>query len=149
MNSQHNKAVAARTMKSFKNLLCPVDFSRVSIPAIELALDLASQSGSRVILFCVVPEADADHSRQELEKTATDQLRTIAHKWFEKRVPCELVVRSGEPAPSILKAEQELEVDAVVMATHGRTGPEYAALGSVTERVVRESICPVITTRPC
>jgi len=135
-------------MKTFKTLLCPVDFSRVSVPAIELALALAAQSGSRVILFCAVPPPDDDQSRQELENAATDQLRAIAHKWFDKRVPCELAVRFGEPAPSILKAEQELEVDAVVMATHGRTGPEYAALGSVTERVVRESICPVITTRP-
>ncbi|HTR60877.1 MAG TPA: universal stress protein [Candidatus Binataceae bacterium] len=135
-------------MRTFRRILCPVDFSRVSVPAIELTLDLASQSGGQVLLFCAVPPPDADQSRQELERSATDQLRAIARKWLESHVPCEIVVRFGEPAASILDAEKELRVDAVVMATHGRTGAEYVTLGSVTERVVRESICPVITTRP-
>jgi len=135
-------------MKTFKRLLCPIDFSRVSVPAIELTLALASQNGALVLLFCAVPSPDADQSRQELERSATDQLIAIARKWFENKVTWETVVCLGEPAPSILKAEQELQVDAIVMATHGRTGAEYAALGSVTERVVRESTCPVVTIRP-
>jgi nucleotide-binding universal stress UspA family protein len=135
-------------MKTFKRLLCPIDFSRVSVSAIELTLTLAAQSGVLVMLFCAVALPDSDQSRQELERSATDQLRAIAHKWFENRAPFEIVVRSGQPAPSIFKVEQELQVDAVVMATHGRTGAEYAALGRVTQRVVRESICPAITIRP-
>ena len=135
-------------MNAFKKLLCPIDFSRVSVPAIELASDLAVRNGSTILLFCVVPQPDATQSREELEHTATDQLRAIARKWFEGRVPYEIVVRLGDPALAILQAEQELGIDAVVIATHGRTGAEYAKLGSVTERVVRESSCPVVTTRP-
>jgi nucleotide-binding universal stress UspA family protein len=36
----------------------------------------------------------------------------------------------------------------VVMATHGRRGLTRLVLGSVAERVVRESITPVLTVRP-
>jgi nucleotide-binding universal stress UspA family protein len=48
----------------------------------------------------------------------------------------------------LLKAEAELSIDLVVMSTHGRTGKKHTLLGSVTEQVVRRSICPVLTTRP-
>jgi len=44
--------------------------------------------------------------------------------------------------------EEELDVDLVVMATHGRTGEKYEKLGSVAEQVVRESTRPVLTIRP-
>jgi universal stress protein A len=39
-------------------------------------------------------------------------------------------------------------VDLIVMATHGRTGLSHLLIGSVAERVVRTSPCPVLTIRP-
>jgi nucleotide-binding universal stress UspA family protein len=63
-------------------------------------------------------------------------------------VPYEIVTRlSGDPATGILEAEKELRADLVVMATHGRTGIAHLLLGSVAEKVVRESRCPIFTTR--
>jgi len=53
----------------------------------------------------------------------------------------------GEPANAILKAVEELGVDSVVMPTHGRKGIGRLILGSVAERVVRESPRPVLTVR--
>jgi nucleotide-binding universal stress UspA family protein len=40
-----------------------------------------------------------------------------------------------------------LKADIVIMATHGRKGLSHLVLGSVAERVVRESPCPVLTVR--
>jgi len=57
-------------------------------------------------------------------------------------------VRSGASVSGLLKAEKDLSIDLVVMATHGRTGKRHTLLGSVTEQVVRRSICPVLTVRP-
>jgi nucleotide-binding universal stress UspA family protein len=54
----------------------------------------------------------------------------------------------GDPAKAILRAADELKVDSVVMATHGRKGLGRLILGSVAERVVRESPRPVLTVRP-
>ncbi len=132
----------------FKNILCPIDFSRISVGAIELAVKLAADNGATVTLLCVVPPPDPSYPLAELERAATDQLRGVARKWFEGHTPYEIAIRQGEPSAEILRAEQELQADAVVMATNGRTGAEYTALGSVTEKVVRESICPVVTIRP-
>ncbi len=45
----------------------------------------------------------------------------------------------GDPVESILQAAMEEDVDAIVMATHGRSGLERFFVGSVTEGVLRLS----------
>jgi universal stress protein A len=82
------------------------------------------------------------------KEVATDSLRTVARKWLKGKVPYKIIVRRGAPVPGLLKAEAELSADLMVMSTHGRTGRKHTLLGSVTEEVVRRSICPVLTTRP-
>jgi len=57
------------------------------------------------------------------------------------------VVVTGDPAVAIGAAAEEHGADLIVMATHGRTGIGHFFLGSVTERVVRESPVPVMTVR--
>ena len=60
-------------------------------------------------------------------------------------VKCELTVVVGLPAESILEAQERLGADLLVMATHGRRGLKRLVLGSVAEKVVRESAIPVLT----
>jgi universal stress protein A len=130
----------------FGKILFPIDFDRISIPAIELVRKLAKQNNATVYLLYAIPKSPAPES--DVKQFATDQLRAIAHKWLVSHTRHEVVIRSGEPAAAIVKAAEELGVDVIVMATHGRTGEHHARLGSVTEQVVRESRCPVITIRP-
>jgi nucleotide-binding universal stress UspA family protein len=78
---------------------------------------------------------------------AREKLQEIAQERFGG-TRCEIITRlSGDPATGILEAEKELDADLVVMATHGRTGIAHFILGSVAEKVVRESRCPIFTTR--
>jgi len=55
-------------------------------------------------------------------------------------------VISGDPAERVLETARGLEADLIVMGTHGRRGLSHLVLGSVAERVVRESLVPVLTT---
>ncbi len=130
----------------FRKILCPVDFSRLSIPALELARKLARQNGASVHLLCVIPASSA--SEPGTQRFAEDSLRAVAHKWLAGEVSHEVAVRVGEPAKAILAAAEELGADVILMATHGRTGEDLARLGSVTEQVVRRSTRPVVTIRP-
>jgi universal stress protein A len=132
----------------FKRILCPIDFDRISIPALELAVSLAKQNKARVYLFYVIPKVEAARLSADIEEVATNSLRGVARKWLHGKVPYQIIVRTGAPVSGLLKAEEELSVDLVVMSTHGRTGKKHTLLGSVTEQVVRRSICPVLTTRP-
>jgi universal stress protein A len=130
-----------------RKILCPIDFGRISIHAIELARELAKENDAVVYLLSVVPTEKAE-VRAHLDKVAQDSLRAVARKWLEGQVSYEIVVRSGKPAATVVKVEVELTVDLVIMATHGRTGKDRARLGSVTEEVVRRSTRPVLTIRP-
>lgn len=127
----------------FKKILFPVQFDRITIPALEMVTHLARESDRYVYLLCVIPEDSAD-----IRQLANDALRGVAAKWLEGKIPHETIVRVGKPASEIVTAEEELDVDLVVMATHGRTGENYAKLGSVAEQVVRQSTRPVLTIRP-
>ena len=50
-------------------------------------------------------------------------------------------------ATDILNKIKELDVDLVVMTTHGRTGLMRGLFGSVTEAVLRNSPCPLLVAR--
>lgn len=56
----------------------------------------------------------------------------------------------GLPAEAIIDAEAERAIDLVVMATHGRSRSAlgHFFIGSVAERVARESLCPVLIVPP-
>jgi universal stress protein A len=129
----------------FKKILCPVDFDRVSIPALEMVQKIALETGAAVYLLYVVPGSSLP---TDLEKVARDNLRGIAQKWLADQIAHEIVVSSGKPAAGIVNAQQTLAVDLIVMATHGRTGVDHSRLGSVAEQVIRLSSCPVVTVRP-
>ncbi|MFB6194356.1 MAG: universal stress protein [Halobaculum sp.] len=62
-------------------------------------------------------------------------------------VATQRAVRSGVPHEEILEYAAEMDVDLVVMGTHGRTGLDHYLIGSVAERVVRRCSVPVITVR--
>jgi nucleotide-binding universal stress UspA family protein len=129
----------------FKKILCPVDFDRVSIPALELTCKLADCFDATVCLLYVIPRPEA---AEDLETVARENLRGIARKWLEGKVAYEIGVTTGEPAAGIMQAVKDFGADVIVMATHGRTGSDHARLGSVAEQVVQSSPCPVVTVKP-
>jgi nucleotide-binding universal stress UspA family protein len=59
----------------------------------------------------------------------------------------ERVVDSGVPHETIVEYGKSADMDVVVMGTHGRTGLDHYLIGSVAERVVRQSPVPVLTVR--
>jgi nucleotide-binding universal stress UspA family protein len=60
---------------------------------------------------------------------------------------CETVARYGHAAECITESARTRQVDLIVMATHGRTGPGRWVLGSVAEAVVTASPVPVLVQR--
>jgi universal stress protein A len=58
------------------------------------------------------------------------------------------MIKSGDPAQVIISVAREIGADLIVIATHGRRGLAHLIMGSVTEKVVREAPCTVLTIRP-
>jgi nucleotide-binding universal stress UspA family protein len=57
-------------------------------------------------------------------------------------------VVKGDPYESIMNICKQEKVDLVVMTTHGKSGLKRAILGSVADKVVRDSRVPVLVIRP-
>lgn len=144
----------------FRKILCPVYFDETSPIALEYARHFAKKTGGTIQLLHVVP-TDEIHLLRKVyhpqegggasvvwaEKMARDMLTNLATDHLSG-TSYEIVTRtSGDPVTGILTAKKELGSDLVVMATHGRTGLTHLILGSVAEKVVRESRTPVLTTR--
>ena len=54
----------------------------------------------------------------------------------------------GNANAEVLKYAAAHQADCIVMATHGRTGFSHFLFGSVAEKIVRTSPCPVLTIKP-
>lgn len=137
---------AARSMSPvFRKILCPIDFDDQCAAALDLARMVAEQSRGRVCVLHVSSiEADEDRG---WENGATIQLEKIATGRLQGRADYEFVIRVGSPAREILDAAEEFGSDLIVIPTHGRVGLKRLVLGSVAERVIRESKVPVLTVR--
>ena len=145
----------------FHSILVPLQFDDGSLAALRLAKDVAIRDHAKLVLLHVIPLREAAFSEQHYcaveqaagaeawaEAEARHKLDATALEAFESEVPYTTITRVGDPIAEILRAEKELGIDLVVMATHGRKGVWRVALGSVAEKVVRSSTCPVLTTAP-
>src|SRR5579859_2997646 len=143
----------------FQRILCPVDFSDVSAGALHYAATLAPCAQSEVIAVYVnsfeAPPYFTQSLLGELERQFRDafqQAERSLQSFVESTLGDEAAgvrtrVVEALPADGIHQLTAEAQADLVVMGTHGRTGFNRWMLGSVTERVLRETEVPVLTVR--
>ena len=145
-------------MISIKKILCPADFSDFSMHALTYAVSLAQQYGSKLLLLHVVdvfmhdpayfaPYAPDRSMFEDFEKKARTRLEEICKENIPAAITAEPIVRVGRAFVEIVRAAREMEVDLIVMATHGRTGLSHAMFGSTAEKVVRKASCPVLSIK--
>ena len=142
-----------------QRILCPVDFSDSSDHAMRYASALAENFGAELTLLHVVApimaalpgetalpdtlQADID----ELAEACRERLELIVGKLVTSGLTVKHKVLNGVPFIEIIRYARDAETDLIVMGTHGRTGLGHLLIGSVAERVVRKSPCPVLTIK--
>lgn len=142
----------------FRKLLVPLDGSDAAERALPYAVQLASAGQGGITLVqvavaqppLVVEGVDWGQYQNQAVEDAERYLRAIADS-LRALVPVEtVVVPIGSPALQILDQVKHLEADAIVMATHGRTGLAHLLYGSVAEAVLADSGVPVflVHSRP-
>lgn len=134
----------------FKKILCPVDFDQNSFAALDFAVGLAREYGGEIVVLNVVPEqGEIGADRYPvLIGGLTVELETLVRDRVRGKAPFQAMVRTGDPARTIIAAANEIEADLIVMATHGYKGVQRLLIGSVAESVIREAARPVLTIRP-
>jgi nucleotide-binding universal stress UspA family protein len=143
-------------MLTIRRILCPVDFSDFSRPALDLAFAVAARSGAEITALHVTapllpptaafPEVPAVLA---VDPTVMERLRAELAAFVAPSrtpdIPLKTVVEEGAPVTAILREAESLGADLIVMGTHGVGGFERWVLGSVAEKVLRKAPCPVIT----
>jgi universal stress protein A len=140
----------------FRRILSPIDFDENSLAAVDVAVQIASETKGTIFLLHVVPMIIPPTGMplyvdvyKDQEKVAKEKLAEVASKRL-KSVKHELLTGLADPGGAILRTARKVAADVIVMATHGRRGLSRVLLGSVAERVLREAPCPVLTVRaPC
>jgi universal stress protein A len=158
MKTQALLGRGSSTAIDLKRILVPVDFSPLSRKAIHYATRLAQQFGAKLNLFHVVepevpPAFDGymiappviSHCASNGYANRLDRLANSVRTAGVNHV--QSTVRMGLAAFEIVEAAKELDVDLIVIATHGYTGWKHFAIGSTAERVVRAAPCPVLVVR--
>jgi nucleotide-binding universal stress UspA family protein len=151
------RAGTAATNTVIRNVLVPLDGSSASEAVLPIATRVAQACDARVTLAHIVPAFDrigwaADRDVPEIEKGY--------RRWLEgylegpvaglRCADVEVVTErlEGESvAESLIEREGRGDIDLVAMSSHGRGGAARAALGSVTDRLIRSGGLPVLVAK--
>jgi nucleotide-binding universal stress UspA family protein len=143
---------------TFKNILCPVDFSDSSSKIVELAIKLSEVDGNIILFHHSVlispvqgPEAaigfEADQELRDLAKSQLDEMAASLKSKYPTRTLETYHSFLKNMVDEINELAKEKHVDIIVMGTHGRTGLKRLLLGSIAEDVLRHAECPVFLAK--
>jgi nucleotide-binding universal stress UspA family protein len=138
-----------------KKVLVPVDFSENSKKILEAANYLSRMCEADLnVVFVVqsfddysgffVPHMPVAKFEEEMVQAAEQKMG----KFLEGQKNIKSKVLVGDVAEEIIRHAEESNMDMIIMGTHGYKGLEKVMFGSVAEKVVRSSPCPVLTINP-
>lgn len=139
-------------------ILVPTDFSDLAAYAVRYAASIASHANARLTVlyadtflppphFTYAQVTDIAESLEVSKSQAKEELDRYVQEHVPAGLEVEAVVAEDLPVSAILDAAEQRDVDLIVMGTHGRSGLSRVMLGSVAERVLRETNRPVLTAR--
>lgn len=148
-----------------QRIVIPIDFSKQSLRALDLAEELLSQIGprARATLLCVFEKPAAanpltgfgtlqklsERQWRAAEQDARAKLLRLASKYLPGHAVQATSIRGKKSvAEEIVQFARTNKFTSIVMSTHGRTGVVKLILGSVAERVAALSPVPVYVV-PC
>jgi nucleotide-binding universal stress UspA family protein len=142
-----------------KRILVPLDGSALAEQALPVAQSLAKAYGAEVILLRVLDVAvpaelvtypEAHWVREALQANHREVQRYLAEKQIaldQAGVDVRVQVFDTSPAEEIMFAARNEAIDLIVMSSHGRGGDTRWTAGSVADKVMQHSPCPVLLIR--
>jgi nucleotide-binding universal stress UspA family protein len=141
----------------YKKILVPLDGSKTAEAVLPHAKALAYSEGAEIVLlnvaanpameFAFADPGIAARAVSEEEGAAKVYMADVEKQLKADGFRARTYLRDGGAAEVILDVAKEIGADVIAMSTHGRTGPSRWLMGSVAERVVRNSKHPVLLIR--
>jgi nucleotide-binding universal stress UspA family protein len=140
-----------------KKLLCPIDFSEVSLNALEFAVAIGEREKSNISLLNIFTPADfnkildKEHVREEYEKLqqiAEAKLKAISEEIMllskNKLKACNYLLKSGKIVDVLAEISEEENYDLIVTGTTGHSAYDKKYLGGKAEEIINETRCSVM-----
>jgi nucleotide-binding universal stress UspA family protein len=143
-------------MEKIRRVLIPTDGSDCSLRAAEFGISLAKVLGARIfVIYAIDPVILEELARGLEEKEVEKELREKGARYLnyvvglaeKEGLKAEIILAKGEPHDQIVYCAKSKGVDMIVMGTYGRRGTKRILIGSVTERVIEYTPCPVLVVR--
>ena len=141
-------------MVHLDRILVPLDGSALSERALPIAVTLAQKFESEVILLRVLEMAGptlANHYPENLWLVEAMQYAYREAQSYldakEADLHVRTLVREQAAAEEILLVATDEQVDLIVISSHGQGGPAPWTSGSVADKVMQHSRCPVLLVR--
>ncbi|MCK5087176.1 MAG: universal stress protein [Melioribacteraceae bacterium] len=145
-------------MDTIKKILVPIDFSDYSKQALRYTVTFAKNFNAKIYMIYVIEPMiyPADFSMGQIaipssdiniDTRAKEELETLAKNEIKPEINYDILIKTGKPFVEIIESAADLDVDLIIIATHGHTGMEHLLFGSTAEKVVRKAPCPVLTLR--
>lgn len=153
---------AAPVVRPPRRVLTPLDGSGLAKQALPLAREIAHAAHAELVLLRAVvpmieayvgapmlgrPIAETNEAIGTLREYAAEDLEGEAAVLRAELTQVLTHVIIGYPAEVIVDEAREMEIDLIVMATHGYSGLRRWALGSVADKVLHATTTPLILVR--
>jgi nucleotide-binding universal stress UspA family protein len=138
-----------------KNILVALDFSESNIFLIREAEKLGKAFQSKLWLIHIAsPEPDflgyetgpktVRHTVAERFRNEHRQLQSFAEELRQKVLDVVALLIQGATVQTLLEEAKKLEIDLIIIGSHGRTGFYKALMGSISEGILHKANCPVL-----
>jgi len=137
-----------------RNILVPIDFSDTADAVLAIAASLAEAFGAKLwIVHVAAPnpdfvgfEAGPQSVRDQRAEHLHDDHRRLQQKADDLRardLDATALLLEGPTVEKILEEADRLDVDGIVIGSHGHGAAYRLLLGSVSESVLRDARVPV------
>lgn len=148
-------------MKKFevKDIIIPTDFSEISYSAFYYAGEIGERYGAKLHIIHVLEDIppvlgkeSAYFSDNESDNSAEQEAYSnleIARQYLSNITSLDVntVLKKGTDSEEIINYAREVNAGLIVVATHGRTGVLRTLMGSVAQKIIKNSECPVLVTK--
>ena len=142
--------------RSIQKILIPTDGSDYSIRAAEYGIAIAKMLDAQIMVVYVIDGVvldqifkidDRKEAEGELKRDGQRYINYVLSLAQQEGVKASSVLAKGRPFEQIVHLAKGLKMDLIVMGTYGRRGAERILMGSVAERVIEYSPCPVLVVK--
>jgi nucleotide-binding universal stress UspA family protein len=144
------------TNEFYRNILIATDGSENTQRAISYGIEIAKLSRATIHALYVVDttsfssipmDAGWEEMYEIMKKEGEKAVFEVKERGEAAGVEVREVLWEGHPSTEIINFAENNDIDLIVMGTLGKTGLDRFLLGSVAEKVVRNSKVPVLVVR--